>query len=79
MLTDWQILELLKILALIILAIGLHNLIRRFGKNSTTDIFRSTPRIGTNFLVLADVAYYLIFAAYILLNVHFIERRELGR
>ncbi len=68
---EWQVLELLKILALIIMAIGLHQVIRRFGKNYAAAIFRSTPEIGTAFLVLADVAYYLIFAAYILSNVHF--------
>ena len=72
---SWQILELLKILALVILAIGLHQLIRRFGKNYATDIFQSTPEIGRSFLILSDVAYYLIFAGYILFNVHF-EGRE---
>ena len=68
---DWQILELLKIVVLIILAIGLHILIRRFGKNYVSGIFESTPEIGRNFVVLADVAYYLIFAAYVLSSVHF--------
>ncbi len=68
---DWQTLELLKIVVLTVLAIGLHQFIRKFGKNYTTNIFESTPEIGRNFVVLADVAYYLIFAAYILFNVHF--------
>ena len=68
---NWQTLESLTIVAMLILAIGLHQLIRRFGKNYTAEIFRSTPGIGTSFLILADVAYYLIFAAYILSNVHF--------
>ena len=72
---DWQLLELLKILVLIILAIALHQLIRRFGKNYAADIFRSTPQTGTSFLALADIAYFLIFAAYILFNVRF-ERPE---
>ena len=66
---DWWILELIKGLSLIILAVVLHRLIRGFGKNYVTDIFRSTPQIARNFLVLADVAYYLIFAAYTLLWV----------
>ncbi|MCH8823980.1 MAG: hypothetical protein IH984_10770 [Planctomycetes bacterium] len=68
---NWQTLESLTIVAMLILAIGLHQLIRRFGKNYAAEIFRSTPSIGTSFLILADVAYYLIFAAYILSNVHF--------
>ncbi len=63
---DWWILELIKGLSLIILAVVLHRLIRGFGKNYVTDIFRFTPQIGRNFLVLADVAYYLMFAAYTL-------------
>ena len=72
---DWWTGELIKIAALIILAFGLHQLIRRFGKSYAADIFQSTPQIGRVFLVLADVAYYLVFAAYILFNVHF-ERAE---
>ena len=63
---DWWILELIKGLALITLAVVLHRVIRGFGKNYVSDIFRDTPEIGRNFLVLADVAYYLIFAAYTL-------------
>lgn len=67
----WWVLELIKFFALIVLAVGLHQAIRRFGKSYVADIFRSTPRIGSNFLILADFAYYLIFAAYILFNLKF--------
>ena len=56
---DWWILELIKGLGLICLAVGLHRLIRRFGEGYVTDLFMSTPRVGRNFLTLADVAYYL--------------------
>ncbi len=73
---DWWILEIIKILALSILAVGLHQMIRRFGKSYVTDIFRSTPQIGRNFLILADLAYYLIFTAYILFNVNFEREKE---
>ena len=72
---DWWIGELVKILVLIILAVGLHQFIRRFGKSYAADIFQSSPQLRRVFLVLADVAYYLIFAAYILFNVHF-ERAD---
>ena len=75
---DWWIGELVKILALIILAFGLHQLIRRFGKSYAADISQSTPQIGRPFLILADVAYYLIFAAYILFNVHFERAKNWG-
>jgi hypothetical protein len=67
----WWILELIKFLVLIALAVSLHQLIRRFGKNYVADIFQATPRIGRNFIILADFAYYLIFAAYTLFNVNF--------
>ena len=63
---DWWILELIKGLALFILAVTVHRLIRGFGKNYVSDIFQATPQIGRSFLVLADIAYYLIFAAYTL-------------
>ena len=72
---DWWILELIKGLALILGAVALHQLIRRFGKNYVSDIFRSAPQIGRNFLILADIAYYLIFAAYTLFWVK-LERPE---
>ena len=76
---DWWIGELIKILALIILAFGLHQLIRRFGKSYAANIFDSTPQVGRTFLILADVAYYLIFAAYIMFNVNFERADKWGR
>ena len=36
---DWQTLELLKIVVLVVLAVGLHQFIRTFGKSYTTNIF----------------------------------------
>ena len=73
---EWWVLELIKFLALIVLAVGLHQLIRRFGKNYVGDIFRSTPQVGRNFIILADFAYYLIFGAYTLFNVNFDRQKE---
>jgi hypothetical protein len=70
---DWNTLEAAKIALLAILAVGLHQMIRRFGQSYAGEVFESTPRIRRNFLVLADCAYYLIFPAYVLLNVN-IER-----
>ena len=65
---DWWIGEFVKTLTLVILALGLHRLIRGFGRSYTANIFDSTPQIGRVFLILADVAYYLIFAAYMSLS-----------
>lgn len=68
---NWATLELLKVAILIVLAVGLHQLIRRAGKGYATEVFESTPHVGGAFITLADMAYYLIFAAYVLFNVNF--------
>ena len=68
---NWATLELIKVGLLVVFAVGLHQLIRHFGQSYVAEIFETTPQVGRNFVVLADFAYYLIFAAYILLNVHF--------
>ena len=53
------------------LALWLGPFIRRFGKSYAADVFRANPRTGKSFIVLMDVAYYLIFMAFILFTVHF--------
>jgi hypothetical protein len=68
---DWTLLEVAKIALLAILAVALHQLIRHFGTGYATEVFADNPGMRRNFLVLADCAYYLIFASYVLLNVHF--------
>lgn len=68
---SWSTLELIKVAMLVILAVGLHVLIRRAGKGYTAEVFEATPHIGRAFTTLADLAYYLIFTAYILFNVNF--------
>ena len=73
---DWWILELIKVVALIILAVALHQVIRGFGKRFVADLFRSTPQVGRSFIVLADISYYLIFVAYTLFNVHFEQSED---
>jgi hypothetical protein len=68
---DWWILELLWFATMIGLALWLGPFIRRFGKSYAADVFRANPRTGKSFIVLMDVAYYLIFLAYTLFTVHF--------
>jgi hypothetical protein len=46
-------------------------LIKRFGRAYAGDIFRANPRTGKSYLVLMDVAYYLVFSSYILFTVTF--------
>jgi len=67
----WSTLEILKIVALAVLAVALHQAIRRLGTKYAAAIFESTPEIGKSFIILADFAYYLIFTAYVMFNVRF--------
>ncbi len=68
---DWWILELLWFAFMVGLATWLGPFIKRFGKSYAADVFRSNPRTGKSFIVLMDVAYYLIFFAFILFTVQF--------
>ena len=68
---DWWILELLWFSGMVFLALWLGPFIRRFGKSYAADVFRANPRTGKSFIVLMDVAYYLIFFAFILFTVRF--------
>ena len=68
---DWWILELIWFAVMVGLAFFLGPFIRRFGKSYAADVFRANPRTGKSFIVLMDVAYYLVFFAYILFAVQF--------
>ena len=58
------------------LALWLGPFIRRFGKSYAADVFRANPRTGKSFIVLMDVAYYLIVFAYILFTLQFEPAEE---
>lgn len=68
---DWWVLETIWFAGMVLLALWLGPFIRRFGKSYAADVFRANPRTGKSFIVLMDVAYYLIFSAYILFAVKF--------
>lgn len=68
---SWWVIELATNLVLIGVVVILGPLIKRFGRAYAGDIFRANPRTGKSYLVLMDVAYYLIFASYILFTVTF--------
>ncbi|MEJ7582583.1 MAG: hypothetical protein WKF43_00575 [Acidimicrobiales bacterium] len=70
-LMDWWILELLTTIVLIGLALWLGPFIKRFGRSYAADVFRANPGTGKSFIVLTDVAYYLIFTAFILFTITF--------
>ena len=68
---DWWVLELITTGVLIGLALYLGPLIKRFGKAYAADVFRANPRTGKSFIVLTDIAYYLIFSSYIMFTLNF--------
>ena len=68
---DWWVLELFTNALLVGVALWLGPLIKRFGKSYAADVFRANPRTGKSFIVLTDIAYYLIFFSYVLFTVSF--------
>ena len=75
----WWVIELITDIVLVALAIGLGPFIKRFGRSYAADVFRSNPRTGKSYLVLTDVAYYLIFTAFVLFTVTFVEPADWKR
>jgi len=71
LLMDWWILELLTTALLVAIAFWLGPLIKRFGRSYAADVFRANARTGKSFIMLTDVAYYLIFFSYILFTVSY--------
>lgn len=67
----WWVLELFVAGVLIAIVLVLGPLIKRFGKTYAGDVFRANPRTGKSYLILMDVAYYLIFGAYVLFTLQF--------
>ncbi len=78
LLMDWWVLELLANAFLVGVALWLGPLIKRFGKSYAADVFRANPRTGKSFIVLTDIAYYLIFFAFILFTVSFQAKGNWG-
>lgn len=70
---SWWVIELIATLVLVAIVVVLGPLIKRFGRAYAGDIFRANPRTGKSYLVLMDVAYYLIFIAYILFTTTLAE------
>jgi type III secretory pathway component EscS len=78
LLMDWWVLELMSTGVLVAIALWLGPLIKRFGRSYAADVFRANPRTGKSFIVLTDVAYYLIFFAYILFTVSYAPKGGWG-
>jgi hypothetical protein len=65
----WWILEVGTNLALLGIALWLGPFIKRFGRAYAADVFHDNPLTGKSYIVLTDIVYYLIFAAYILFTI----------
>ena len=65
----WWILEIAATAVLVFIALWLGPFIKRFGRAYAADVFHDNPRTGKSYIVLTDIVYYLIFAAYILFTV----------
>lgn len=68
----WWVIELITNIVLVALAIGLGPFIKRFGRAYAADVFRANPKTGKSYLVLTDVAYYLIFTSFVLFTLTFV-------
>ena len=76
---SWWVIELITNVVLVAIVVVLGPIIKRFGRAYAGDIFRGNPRTGKSYLVLMDVAYYLIFTAYILFTMTLEEPLEWQR
>ncbi len=68
---SWWVIELITNVVLVAIVVILGPLIKRFGRSYAGDVFRANPRTGKSYLVLMDVAYYLIFVSLILFTIKF--------
>jgi len=73
---SWWGIELITVGLLVAIVVVLGPVIKRFGRAYAGDIFRGNPRTGKSYLVLMDVAYYLIFSSYILFTAQLTESRD---
>jgi hypothetical protein len=66
---EWRVLEALETIGLVGLVASMGPAVRRFGRGYNADMFRSNGPMGSALLRVLDVAFYLVFAGYILLSV----------
>lgn len=67
----WWILEIGTTIVLVAIAVWLGPFIKRFGRAYAADVFHDNPLTGKSYIVLTDIVYYLIFAAFILMTANF--------
>ena len=74
----WWTVEVLTIAVLVVSVLVLGPLIRRFGEDLALEVFHSHQDTSERFLALLDIAYYLIFAAFILMTTSFSAQADWG-
>ena len=72
----WWALEALTAAILITLILVLGPLIRRFGGIFADSVFTAHPSTARHFLRVLDVAYYLVFTAFVLIETQVVPREE---
>ncbi len=68
---DWRILEAVEAVVLVTAIAALGPAIRRFGRGYVDELFVTSDTVASHLLRLLDVAYYLVFAGYVLLSAVF--------
>lgn len=74
----WWSVEVLTVAILTVIVFGLGPLLRRFGMGLTDEVFRSNEATSLRFLAVLDIAYYLIFTAYVLMSTSFSAQADWG-
>lgn len=67
----WWAVEVLTVAILVVLVVVLGPVIRRFGQALALEVFRSNRETSERFLALLDIAYYLVFSAFIVMTTNF--------
>lgn len=65
------VMEALELVGAVVVVVVMGPAVRRFGRNYAHDLFPTAERVVTMLLRLIDVAYYLVFAGYILMTTQF--------
>ena len=72
----WWALEILTAAILITLILVVGPLIRRFGGIFASSVFTANPSTAQHFLRVLDVAYYLVFSAFVVIETQVVPRDE---
>ena len=72
----WWALEILTAAILVTLILVMGPLIRRFGGIFASSVFTANPSTAQHFLRVLDVAYYLVFAAFVAIETRVVPREE---